>query len=226
MLLSPLQKILILLGLACLGVLVYVILDVNNVFSKLQDGKAIQMYVESLGYFGPVVIVLLMTSAILVSPLPSAPIAIAAGAVYGHFWGTIYVIIGSVSGAAGAFCVSRCLGYEYINKLLNDYKPLKFSRSQDALMGFIFVSRLIPFLSFDVISYAAGLTPIVFWRFFLATLVGIAPASFFLAHVGSEMASAELSRIGAALLLLAALTVLTFLFKLIKNKFENNRKTD
>ena len=47
------------------------------------------------------------------------------------------------------------------------------------------MSRLLPFVSFDAVSYAAGLSRLQFWRFALATLAGIVPASFLLAHFGS-----------------------------------------
>ncbi len=52
-------------------------------------------------------------------------------------------------------------------------------------MATVFVSRLLPFVSFDVISYAAGLSKITFWRFGLATFAGIVPASFVLTHLGA-----------------------------------------
>ena len=45
--------------------------------------------------------------------------------------------------------------------------------SQNALMGIVFVSRLLPFLSFDIVSYGAGLTTLSAWRFALATLAGL-----------------------------------------------------
>jgi len=216
--LNPTHKALILLFLACLGLIIYFILDNYNVLSILQDGKVVMRYIQSLGVWGPVMVVVLMTLAIMISPLPSAPIAIAAGAAYGHTWGTLYVLLGSVSGAAGAFYVARGLGYDYIKKLTDDYIPLKFLKSQQALMGLVFVSRLMPFLSFDVISYAAGLSSLVFWRFVVATLFGIAPASFFLAHVGSEMASTELHRITIALLLLTGITGLSFVINFYRRK--------
>ena len=216
--LSSTHKALILFGLGCLGLIIYGILDTNNIFGTLQDGEIILHYIESSGLYGPIMIVLLMTLAIMVSPLPSAPIAIAAGAAYGHTWGTVYVLLGSVAGATGAFYVARYLGYDYIKKLTDNYLPLKLLESQHALMGVVFFSRLIPFLSFDVISYAAGLSALEFWRFVVATLFGIAPASFFLAHVGSEMASAELNRIAIALLLLSGLTVLSLFIKFFRQK--------
>lgn len=40
-------------------------------------------------------------------------------------------------------------------------------------------------ISFDVISYAAGLTGISFWRFLLATALGSAPATFIFVYLGT-----------------------------------------
>jgi len=74
-------------------------------------------------------------------------------------------------------------------------------------MGLVFVSRLIPFISFDVISYAAGLTPITAWRFTLATLAGILPTGFFLAHLGGEMVLGEAGRALAAVAALGLLVL-------------------
>jgi len=215
---KPTKKVLILIGLAGLGFFIYGILDTYNLLSTIQDGKVIQRFIESTGIFGPVMIIMMMTLAILVSPLPSAPIAIAAGALYGHIWGTLYVLTGSLCGATGAFFVSRYLGYEYVQKLTKDYFPPKFLDSQNALMGIVFATRLMPFISFDVMSYAAGLTSLLLWRFVVATLLGIVPSSFFLAHVGSEVATAELNRIAVAVLLLTMLTGISFLIRIFRNK--------
>ncbi len=50
----------------------------------------------------------------------------------------------------------------------------------------ILVARLVPVVSFDVVSYAAGLTRMGFWRFMLATVVGMAPATFIYAYLGGQ----------------------------------------
>jgi uncharacterized membrane protein YdjX (TVP38/TMEM64 family) len=68
-------------------------------------------------------------------------------------------------------------------------------------MFIVFASRLVPFISFDAVSYAAGLTPLAFWRFAAATLAGIVPISFMLAYLGEEFLAAEgWGMIGIALL--------------------------
>jgi uncharacterized membrane protein YdjX (TVP38/TMEM64 family) len=56
-------------------------------------------------------------------------------------------------------------------------------------MTTVFISRLLPFVSFDLVSYAAGLTVLSFARFALATFTGILPASFLLAHFGSTLST-------------------------------------
>jgi uncharacterized membrane protein YdjX (TVP38/TMEM64 family) len=56
-------------------------------------------------------------------------------------------------------------------------------------MWIIFASRLIPFISFDAISYAAGLTNLTFGRFAIATLLGIVPICWILSAMGAGMAT-------------------------------------
>lgn len=215
---SPQQKLIILCLLGFSGLLIYLVLDNQQYLTSLQDGQLILAYLHSLDTFGPVMIVIMLTVAIMVSPLPSAPIAIAAGAAYGHIWGTLYVLLGSLCGAVGAFMIARYFGYEAVRQYADKHLPKRFYDSQNTLMGLVLVTRLMPFLSFDVISYAAGLTPLMFWRFVLATFIGIAPASFFLAHVGSELAVMELNRIGITMLVLAVFPITMFAINLLRKK--------
>ena len=86
------------------------------------------------------------------------------------------------------------------------------------LMTIIFVSRLLPFISFDMISYAAGVTSLSFWRFALATIAGIIPASFLLAHFGSELGSSESHRIGLTLLFLGVISLIIIVIKRFSNQ--------
>ncbi len=182
---------------------------------EMFDGELLRQWFDGLGVWGPVAVISSMIVAILVSPIPSAPIALAAGAIYGHFWGGLYVLTGAELGAIGAFCLARYLGYEYLHNWLGEEISQRLVGSQNVLMITVFASRLMPFISFDIVSYAAGLTPLRFWRFALATLAGIIPASFLLAHFGSEMATQETSRIMVAIIILGALAAIPFIMKLI-----------
>ena len=156
-----------------------------------------------LGWALTFLIIALIAAAIVMTPIPSAPIALAAGAAYGHLWGTLYVALGAEIGALTAFGISRFVGYEVIMARFGDrIASMRLLGSQTALMWTVFVTRLVPFISFDIVSYAAGLTPLTVWRFAAATLLGIVPASFVLAHFGTEITSTNPTRIlGAALVL-------------------------
>ena len=62
----------------------YWLLHETGAMATILDGHALRQFIMGLGVAGPLVVVGLMTFAILVSPIPSAPIALAAGAAYGH----------------------------------------------------------------------------------------------------------------------------------------------
>ncbi|RTQ99657.1 TVP38/TMEM64 family protein [Halomonas nitroreducens] len=189
----------------------------------LQTGDTLEQAVIRLGPLGPVLVIGLMTLAIVMSPIPSAPIALAAGAVYGHAWGTLYVAIGSGTGALIAFCIARLLGYDALRVWLG-VRPSsgllqRFLGSQNALMAAVFATRLMPFVSFDVISYAAGLSPLRAWRFVVATLLGVLPASFLLAHFGDHLASDDLRRAGLTVLALGTITLLPLAWKAVPARY-------
>jgi uncharacterized membrane protein YdjX (TVP38/TMEM64 family) len=197
---------------------VYVALKETGTLGTILDGAALRARIEQLGAWGPLAIVALMMLSILVSPIPSAPIAMAAGAAYGHTWGTLYVVTGAEAGALAAFGISRTLGQAALYRWFSDRLSVGLIGSQNTLMGIVFVSRLLPFVSFDLVSYAAGLTLLSVWRFALATLAGIVPASFLLAHLGLEMTDGEADRFLYSALALGLLTAIPIALKLARNR--------
>ncbi|WP_375255414.1 TVP38/TMEM64 family protein [Yoonia sp.] len=155
------------------------------------ERETIEGWIAAAGPWGPALIIVLMVVAVVASPIPSAPVALVSGAAYGHLAGAIYVAIGSELGALLAFVIARYLGREQVERWLGDKATYGLLGSQNLLMLTVFGSRLLPFISFDAMSYAAGLSRLHLWRFLLATLAGILPASFLLAHFGAEAMSGE-----------------------------------
>lgn len=51
----------------------------------------------------------------------------------------------------------------------------------------VLIARLLPFMSFDIISYGAGLTSMGFWRFFIATGIGQLPATLVYSYLGQNL---------------------------------------
>lgn len=194
-----------------------------GLLGAITDEQALRNWIEDLEVWGPLAVVALMILAILVSPIPSAPIAMAAGAAYGHGWGTLYVLTGAEAGALAAFGLARILGRGVLDRWFGERLPAALVGSQGALMGIVFVSRLLPFVSFDLISYAAGLTALSWWRFALATVAGIVPASFLLAHLGLEMASGEEDRFMYTALALGLLTAIPIAVTLVRDRMRRRR---
>ncbi|MEO0918986.1 MAG: VTT domain-containing protein [Pseudomonadota bacterium] len=149
---------------------------------------------------GPIAVVVLLALAVVVSPIPSGPIAMAAGAILGPVMGGGLTALGAILGAMIAFALSRGLGYRPLSaSKLPMAHWITRPRTQARLALAVLVSRLIPFISFDAVSYVAGLTTIKPGYFAVATSIGVLPASFAFAAIGAGMAELD-----SALLMIAA----------------------
>lgn len=199
-------------------VLAYFLLDTSGHLERILDGEWLREQTLALGVRGPFLIIGLMALAIILNPIPSAPIAVVSGAVFGHAWGTLYVVIGAEIGALIAFTIARVFGHDLLHRLFGDRVELGWLGSQNALTWMVFVSRLLPFVSFDLVSYGAGLTPIKTWRFALATLLGLIPVSFLLAHFGGEMVEANMNNAMTLLLLIGLLVAVPLVVRIVRSR--------
>ncbi len=217
------RSVVFLLAVLLLLLLVYIGLAQSGILLWLMDTAQLKQQIISLGYAGPLMIMSLMAIAIIINPIPSAPIALAAGAVFGHTWGTIYVVAGATTGAVIAFSIARLLGYEGLCRLLGRQLKPAWLGSQNILTMMVLISRFVPFISFDLVSYAAGLTPIKFWRFALATVFGLIPASFLLAHFGGELSIDHLNRSLLIITVLGGVTLLPVLVLYLRKQYVNKQ---
>lgn len=212
------KRLIVFIGFLLLTIIIFMQFIEMGWLDILKNKDKLLILIKELGLIGPVAIICLIAIAIIITPLPSAPIALVSGALYGHTFGTLYVVLGALSGALLAFMISRKLGYDYINRKLHQKIPEKIIGSQNTLMMIVFFTRLAPFISFDVISYAAGLTKLTVGRFIIATLMGIIPISFILAHLGSEVKDGEIESIAMALLFLGFLTLLPLIINKVNTR--------
>lgn len=135
-----------------------------------------------------------------------------------HSWGTLYVVAGAELGALFAFMLARWIARDTVCRFLEGRASYNYLGSQNLLTATVFVSRLVPFISFDLVSYAAGLTRITTLRFALAILAGIVPASFLLAHFGDELTSTGARRIEFGLLIIGLLMAVSLLVTMHRRK--------
>ncbi len=178
--------VLVLLGLAGL----YAIVQVSGL-QEILHPERLTSYLTELGGAGPFALMGLMTLAVVVSPIPSLPIDLAAGAAYGPFWGAVYVLIGAEVGAIISFLIGRALGRDVLSRWLKTDITFCEQCSDHHLIGLMIVARLVPVFSFDIVSYGAGLTKMSLKAFALATFVGMAPPTFALTYLGSAVMTVQ-----------------------------------
>lgn len=108
--------------------------------------------------------------------LPASPILLAGGMVFGFGLGSLYNMAGLVGGAMLAYWVGRALGRDAIVQLAGP--RLRKAEKLFEKRGFLPLvqARLLP-IPFSVVCYAAALAGVPTGRYFVTSLIGIAPAT-------------------------------------------------
>lgn len=86
-----------------------------------------------------------------------------------------------------SFLIVRLLGRDLIRRILRGHISFCPRCSDKILTKVVFLSRLVPVVSFDVVSYGAGLTAMSLWKFALATFLGMLPLTFIYNTFGSVL---------------------------------------
>lgn len=179
------------------------------------DVAAIKAYILSFGIWAPVISFGLMLFQSLIAPLPAFLITFSNAALFGWVWGAVLSWSSAMAGAALCFMIARLLGREVTEKLTSKFA---LENVDDFFKQYgkhtILIARLLPFVSFDIVSYAAGLTSMSFRSFFIATGVGQLPATLIYSYAG-EMLTGGAQKFVLGLLILFAFSVLGILLKQI-----------
>ncbi|MEM7410351.1 MAG: TVP38/TMEM64 family protein [Myxococcota bacterium] len=145
---------------------------------------------ERSGFWAPLVLMAAMVLVVVAAPLPSLPLDVAAGVHFGWVAGGLYAAVGATVGALISFWIARKLGAEFVSRALGGHVTFCPACSDKLLTGVVFASRLIPAVSFDLVSYGAGLTSISPLRFGVATFLGMLPITLVYTYYGPELSSA------------------------------------
>ena len=145
--------------------------------------------IRSWGVAAPLMSLLLMILQAIVAPLPAMLVTAANGMIFGGFWGAAISWTGALMGALTSFYIARLAGNVILGKVIRNQKTVEFIRHAGEKKGFyvILLSRLVPFISFDLISYMAGLSGIRPWAFIVATALGMLPATIIYTFIGHEI---------------------------------------
>lgn len=199
----------------------YVRVNVNQAFYILSnvDVELVRGYILGFGIWAPIVSFFLMVFQSVAAPLPAFIITFANAGLFGWVYGAILSWSSAMAGAALCFFIARYLGRDTVEKLTS-VKALKDIDDFFKHYGkyAVLIARLLPFVSFDIVSYAAGLTSMGFWPFFVATGIGQLPATIVYSYVGGMLTGSVRTVIFSLLTIFALSTLLVLLKNIWKDK--------
>lgn len=209
----PLAEIAITLaGIALIAGLVVAVPALREAFSSALRGdhEAVRTEIDSLGVWGPVLIVALALIHAVVF-YPAEIVDAAAGYAYGFGPALALTMTGWVLSGLLCFAVGRSVARPLLDRWLGEQR---FERIEAAIerggAGLLIAMRLIPILPFSIVSYAAGAARVPTWRFVWTTAIGYIPITAMFVYLGTRLESISVTDpqvlAGAAglLLLLAA----------------------
>lgn len=183
--------------------------------TKSMNIEAVVEYIRSFGVYAWVISFALMVATAVIAPLPAFLITLSNAVIFGFVKGAFLSWSSAMVGALLCFYIARILGKEVAEKFVGK-KLLKTSDEYFQRYGkhTILVCRLLPFVSFDLISYAAGLTSMKFWGFFVATGLGQLPATLIYSYFGQNLSKGG-KILFFSLSALFALSIIIYIFRKI-----------
>ncbi|WP_330399821.1 VTT domain-containing protein [Peptostreptococcus faecalis] len=216
----------------CLGIYFFVPAvnkNINHAFSVLSqlDTKVVIEYIRSYGPMAAVISFILMVLQSIAAPIPAFLITLSNAAIFGWVKGAILSWSSAMAGAALCFFIARALGRGVVEKLTSKGAMESIDVFFERYGKFaILICRLLPFVSFDFVSYGAGLTGMSFWSFFIATGVGQLPATIVYSYVGGTLTGGAQKLFVGLLVLFALSIVIGILKKIYSDKHKDDPAVD
>jgi len=160
--------------------LVFIVMAVCLVrFTPIKEyltAQELGRFMDSAGMWAPMVYVVVYAVGVCLF-LPGTLLTGLGAAIFGPYWGFLYVWIGAMLGASAAFIVGRTLGREFAASLVGD----RLKKYDDAIErnGFATVLYLrLVYFPFTPMNFGMGLTKVRFWDYFFGTGLGIIVGTF------------------------------------------------
>ncbi len=138
--------------------------------------EELSRFLELVGFWAPLVYIVIYSVGVCLL-LPGTLLTGLGAAIFGAYWGFLYVWIGAMIGASAAFFIGRTLGRDFAASLIVD----KLKKYDDAIErnGFATVLYLrLVYFPFTPMNFGMGLTKVRFWDYFAGTGLGIIVGTF------------------------------------------------
>ena len=185
----------------------------TSIFALFKDPQAMREYIAAYGPLAPVISAFLMILQSVAAPLPAFLITFTNGLLFGVWWGAALSWSSAMLGAALCFFIARYFGRPIVVKLTSESALATSDRFFERYgKHAVLIARLVPIISFDVVSYGSGLTGIGFLGFWIATGIGQLPATIVYSYLGDE-ATGTIKILFWAFGIVIAISIVTVLIK-------------
>jgi uncharacterized membrane protein YdjX (TVP38/TMEM64 family) len=137
---------------------------------------ALGSFLETAGLWAPILYMVIYAVGVCLF-LPGTLLTGLGAAIFGAYWGFLYVWIGAMMGASAAFFIGRTLGREFAASLIGE----KLKKYDDAIErnGFATVLYLrLVYFPFTPMNFGMGLTKVRFRDYVAGTGLGIIVGTF------------------------------------------------
>jgi uncharacterized membrane protein YdjX (TVP38/TMEM64 family) len=148
-------------------------------FTPVKDyltAETLGRLLDKAGIWAPVAFIFLYAVGVCLF-VPGTLLTAIGAAIFGPYWGFLYVWVGAIIGASAAFFIGRGLGREFAASLIGD----RLRRYDDAIErnGFATVLYLrLVYFPFTPMNFGMGLTKVRFRDYFFGTGLGIIVGTF------------------------------------------------
>ena len=149
------------------------------------DPAQIQAWLKSAGIWAPIIYIFLYVIA-TVLVLPSTPLNLTGGAIFGPWLGTLWTSAAAIIAAIVSFAFTRTIGRKALAKHLAGRWQVMDAEVRRGGIFYIFAIRLVPIMPYGLVNFAAGLTSVSFKDYVLGTAIGTVPGIFPYVMLGSS----------------------------------------
>jgi uncharacterized membrane protein YdjX (TVP38/TMEM64 family) len=160
---------------------------------ELLTAEKLGAWLAGAGIWAPLAFILFYAMGICLF-VPGTLLTALGAAIFGPYWGFVYVWVAAMLGAAGAFLIGRYLGREFAASLIGD----RLKKYDDAIeqKGFATVLYLrLVYFPFTALNFGMGLTKVRFrdylWGTGLGILVGTFIFTFFVGTIKEVWATGQ-----------------------------------
>ncbi len=143
---------------------------------ELLTAEQLGTFLEQAGFLAPLAFVAVYTVGVCLF-VPGTLLTTLGAAIFGPYYGFLYVWVGAMMGACLAFFIGRYLGRDFAASLIGD-RLRKYDEAIER-KGFATVLYLrLVYFPFTPMNFGMGLTRVRFWDYFAGTGLGIIVGTF------------------------------------------------